>query len=574
MDKKAAERVIHCDVAISGLGPTGLTLAHLLGKRGLNVVVLEREPTFYGNARAVYTDDECMRIFQSVDLADQLAADMLQDAPVQMVLPNGDVLAQIMDLKRPYGWAASNFFYQPFLETKMADELARYPNVNVYRGREVVGFEQDKGSVNVFHSATTGSQYGKQAATASPSDPTEVESVKARYFVACDGGRSSVRTQLGIQMTGKSFPNPWLVVDIKQKDGLSALRHLPYFNFVCDPDCPTVSCLQPNGHHRFEFMLMPGQTKEHMEDPATIRRLLSKYVDVDCFEVLRSLVYTFNALIAETWRDRRVFLAGDAAHMTPQFIGQGMNAGVRDAYNLSWKLEAVIGGLASDTLLDTYQTERRPHVHAMIKTAVQMKDFVSMANPVKAFLRNALTRTVLATPKLGQFVREGSFIPQPEYEQGSYFGLPRQSRRSPEGRLLPQPSVRSSDGRRYRLDQFLGDSYALIGMGVNPLESLSTEQICSLEALSCRFVTMFRLGARPQGTAAKATPSGAIELEDIDGAYETWLRRSGCGSNTVAIVRPDRFVFSVAEPRRLPAAILALFQKLGVALPNLEASTA
>ena len=285
------------DVVIVGLGPTGLTLAHGLGQRGHRVLVLEREPRFYGNARAVYTDGECMRIFQSIGMAERLAADMLQDAPVQMVLPSGEVLFQIKNTERPHGWPANNFFYQPLLETALADGLARSPNVTVMRGRELVRFEQDASGVDVVHVASEGAGYGRPPGDA-PSAQDE-QRVRARYLVGADGGRSVVRTQLGIGMTGKNFPNPWLVVDIKAKNPEDGLRHLPYFNFVCDPACPTVSCVQPNGHHRFEFMLMPGQTREHMEHPDTVRHYLSKYIDVDKFEVLRKLVYTFNALMAE-----------------------------------------------------------------------------------------------------------------------------------------------------------------------------------------------------------------------------------------------------------------------------------
>lgn len=151
------------DVAIVGLGPTGLTLAHGLGQRGHRVLVLEREPRFYGNARAVYTDGECLRIFQSIGMAETLAADMLQDAPVQMMLPDGSVLFQLKNTHRPHGWPANNFFYQPLLETALAEGLARYPNVTVLRGRELTRFEQDGGGVDLFHIATAGTGYGKAA---------------------------------------------------------------------------------------------------------------------------------------------------------------------------------------------------------------------------------------------------------------------------------------------------------------------------------------------------------------------------------------------------------------------------
>ncbi|MGO9419702.1 FAD-dependent monooxygenase, partial [Roseiarcus sp.] len=324
------------DVAIVGLGPTGLTLAHLLGWRGLRVLALEREPQFYGNARAVYTDDECMRIFQAAGVAADVEADMLLDTPVQWVLEDGSVLAQLRRTGRPFGWALSNFFYQPYLEAKMERLLARFPSVTVMRGRELVNFAQDEDGVVVEHAASAGSQYSQTPAAA----PKHSESarVRAQWLVACDGGRSGVRNSLGIKMAGKSFPEPWLVVDIKATDGEDCFRHMPYFNFHCDPKTPTVSCPQPNGHHRFEFLLMPDQTKEQMEDPAMVRSLLARHVDVDKVEVLRRLVYTFNALVAERWREGSVLLAGDAAHMTPQFMGQGMSSGVRDAHNLAWKL--------------------------------------------------------------------------------------------------------------------------------------------------------------------------------------------------------------------------------------------
>ena len=228
------------------------------------------------------------------------------------------------------------------------------------------------------------------------------------------------------------------MVDIREKAGEDCLRHLPYFNFVCDPDCPTVSCRQPKGHHRFEFMLMPGQTAEYMEDPATVRQLLSRYVEVDKVEILRSLVYTFNALVADRWREGRVFLAGDAAHMTPQFVGQGMNAGVRDAYNLAWKLAAVLQGRATSALLDSYQTERRPHARAMIDTSILMKNYVSVANPVLSGVRN------LRHPcRPGHAGSEGRIFPGPNSNPapatrtGQYFGQPRRRRAGPEGEQIP-----------------------------------------------------------------------------------------------------------------------------------------
>jgi 3-(3-hydroxy-phenyl)propionate hydroxylase len=551
------------DVVICGLGPTGLTLAHALGMRGVKVLVLEREPKFYGNARAVYTDGECMRIFQSIGMADELAADMLQDATAQMLLPDGSVLIQISNPHRPFGWPAQNFFYQPSLETTLAEALARHPNVAVVRGREVTRFEQDETGVLVHHVASAGCGYDKVASDAAkPSPSAAAAMVRARWLVGCDGGRSVVRSQLGIAMRGRSFPNPWLVVDIKEKVRGDGLHHLPYFNFICDPKCPTVSCVQPNGHHRFEFMLMPGQSREWMEDPATVRTFLSKYIDVDKFEILRTLVYTFNALMAERWRDRRVLLAGDAAHMTPQFVGQGMNAGVRDAFNLAWKLHAVLEGRAAEGLLDTYETERRPHAAAMTREGVRMKNFVSMVNPVGTVLRNVLTRAVLKLPVIGTYVAQGDFIPKPAYQEGSYFGLPRGSWRSAEGRMLPQPSLRGGDGKRHRMDDCLGTDYALVGAGVDPRAGLGLAELATWQRLNAKFVVIYPFGGRPQGNVGRTCPEDLVELEDVDGSYLRWIRSRGRSTGSVAIVRPDRFVFGLVRARELKAATRALAEQL------------
>jgi 3-(3-hydroxy-phenyl)propionate hydroxylase len=544
------------DVAIVGLGPTGLTLAHCLGQRGHRVLVLEREPQFYGNARAVYTDGECMRIFQSFGMAERLAADMLQDAPVQMLLPDGQVLFQLKNTQRPHGWPANNFFYQPLLETALAEGLARYPNVTVQRGREVTRFEQDAHGVDVFHAASEGSAYARQAPQAGvkPAPVPGETRLRARWLVGADGGRSGVRAQLGIAMSGKNFPNPWLVVDIKAKDPADGLRHLPYFDFICDPACPTVSCVQPNGHHRFEFMLMPGQTREHMEHPDTVRHYLSKHVDVSKFHILRTLVYTFNALMADKWRDGRVLLAGDAAHMTPQFIGQGMNAGVRDAYNLGWKLDAVLRGQAGAALLDSYERERRPHAAAMTREGIRMKDFVSMVNPLGTLLRNALTRLVVRLPKIGRFVRQGDFIPKPTYSNGSYFGIRRQRWRGAEGRLMPQPLLRGPDGRRQRFDELVGAGFVLVGAGVDPRATLDAPSLALWQSLGAKFVAVYPFGGRPHGDVAQAVPPGLIEAEDPDGSFHDWWRTSGARQGAVAIVRPDRFVFALVSGNELVAA--------------------
>jgi 3-(3-hydroxy-phenyl)propionate hydroxylase len=542
------------DVCIVGLGPTGLTLAHLLGRRGVRVLVLEREPEFYGLARAVYTDDECLRIFQNAGVADQLHAQMNADSIVQWVRADGSVLAQFHNPRRPYGWPVSNFLYQPSLENTLEERLADLPHVTIRRGREVIGFEQDAHGVTVAHIESLGG-WGKDESSSSQSEasPELVEPSRDHvgYLIGADGGRSIIRQQLGITMTGKSFPQRWLVLDLKARAGVDAFRHLPYFDFVCDPALPTVSCPQPYGRHRFEFMLHDSDLTGDFKTAARAHDLLAKYVDVDEVEIDRQLVYTFNALVADQWRAGRVLLAGDAAHMTPQFIGQGMNAGVRDADNLSWKLADVILRSADPALLDTYESERRPHAKAMIDLSVFNKDIVSTQHRGAIRARELGIGLGTKLPGIGAFITEAKMKPKPRFKRRTYVGLPRRVR-GVEGTVIPQPQVRTYDGRATRLDDALGHGWVVLGVAVDP-RTVATDDIW--ERLGATWATYFPPGTRPQGTPGDGRrKEGLVDVEGVDFALEPWLKRAGAGAGSVIVLRPDKYVFSID---RLEAASLA-----------------
>lgn len=548
------------DVVVVGLGPTGLTMATLLGRRGLSVLVLEREPEFYGMARAVYTDDEALRVFQTAGVADEIHADMNVDSAVQWIKADGTLLVQFRQSRRPLSWPVTNFLYQPCLENRLEDLLARYPHVEVRRGREVVSFTHDDDGVTVVHAGSTGSGYGTRAAVIEET----TESVRASFLVGADGGRSVVRTSLGIDMTGKSYPERWLVVDLAAKDGVDAFRHLPYFDFVCDPDMPTVSCPQPYGHHRFEFALEDDDDKDEFESDETVRHLIARYVDPDEVIVIRRLVYTFNAVVADRWREGRVLLAGDAAHMTPQFIGQGMNAGVRDADNLSWKLQAILEHGADLRILDTYEAERRPHAKAMIDLSVFNKSLVSVKNPTIARARDAALWTALRTPGLGGWVRRAGMKPKPRHRAGAYLGMPRRVR-GIEGTLAPQPLVRRYDGRPVRLDDALGIGWSVIGIGIDPRDALGTD-LATWSRVQPSYATLYDFGARPQGALGDGRRrAGLVDLEDISGSFVRWLRRHGVRQGAVVVLRPDRFVFGTSGSDAT-ALTQALVAQLGLAL--------
>lgn len=529
------------EVCIVGLGPTGLVLAHLLAERGIRVLVLEREPESYGMARAVYTDDECLRILQAAGVADEVHADMVVDLPVQWVRADRSVLVQFHDPSRRNGWPTSNFFYQPDFEETIERRLRERPEVTIRRGRAVTGFNQDGDGVALTHVGCLGAGYGRDTVDLVPDSE---ETVRVAYVVGADGGRSTIRAGLGIEMTGRSFPQRWLVLDLRAQDGVDAFGHLPYFDFVCDPQLPTVSCPQPGGRHRFEFMLHDDAATADFESPEKAAELMARYLNPEDVHIDRQLVYTFNALVAERWREGRVFLAGDAAHMTPQFIGQGMNAGVRDADNLSWKLADVLRGRADDSLLDRYETERRPHARAMIGLSVFNKDLVSTANPWAIRAREVGLAVCTRLPVARTAITQMKIKPKPRLAHGGYEGTARRLRGlvGAEGTLLPQPPVRTNAGRPARLDDALGTGWCLIGVGVDP-RHLAGDTWAHVDP---RPVTIYQPGTRPQRRPGDADLSAGLEsLEATDPSWSSWLRGKRIRAGSVIVLRPDKYVHSV-----------------------------
>lgn len=326
-----------------------------------------------------------------------------------------------------------------------------------------------------------------------------------------------------------------------------AFRHLPYFDFVCDPALPTVSCPQPDGRHRFEFMLHDHDRTEDFETEARARELLSHYVDVDEVVIDRQLVYTFNALVATRWREGRVFLAGDAAHMTPQFIGQGMNSGTRDADNLSWKLAEVVRHGADPSILDSYETERRPHARAMINLSVLNKDIVSTAAPWAILARDRSIGFSAKVPVVGRFITEAKIKPRPRFRRGAYLGDARRPG-GVEGTLMPQPPVRTYAGRPVRFDDAIGSGWVVNGIGCDPRDLVDPSTWTKGDPA---WVSLYRNGTRPQGRPGDGRRrAGLVDLELVDDSLDRWLRRAGAADGAVIVLRPDKYVFSVRRPGR------------------------
>ncbi|MFI7209882.1 bifunctional 3-(3-hydroxy-phenyl)propionate/3-hydroxycinnamic acid hydroxylase [Micromonospora maritima] len=364
-------------VVIVGAGPTGLTAATLLAQHGVECRVLDRWESIYSQPRAVALDDEVHRILARLGLRNEFAAISRPHLGLRLLDRDMRVLAEFRRDVAPgrHGYPQGSMFDQPELETILRRNLQRYATVTLRGGVEVTGLTQDAHGVRVD---VTDTATGKR------------DSIGAAYVLGCDGANSLTRASIGATMHDLGFTQRWLVIDVATEADLGQWEGV---HQLSDPARAGTYMRIGKTRYRWEFQLTSGETADDFREMARLHQLISRWtgdVPVAELEVIRVAEYTFRAQLADRWRDRRVFLLGDAAHLTPPFIGQGMCAGLRDAMNLSWKLAGVLDGTLAETMLDTYEIERRHHARAMIKLA----KFVGTAMTAGGELGNVIRRAV------------------------------------------------------------------------------------------------------------------------------------------------------------------------------------
>lgn len=512
------------EVIVVGAGPVGMMVAMLLGQQGIQTVVVERNEGVCHHPRAQTIDDESLRSLASVAIGDDFVATTLAANGSSYYDASGNCFAEVGPGSENYGYPRRNYMLQQHLERQMLDRLLQLDSVSVHFNELAESVTQDNDAV-----------YVKTA-----SDRT----ITASFLLACDGGQSPIRTSLGIEMQGQTYEQDWIVLDVSDDPDTERVSR-----FYCDPARPAVSIASPGGGRRYEFMLNEGERSEQVLEDACLARILAPYRSFDPNVIERRAVYTFHARIAQRLREQRVLLLGDAAHLSPPFAGQGMNAGIRDAHNVGWKLALHLRHGVGADILDSYESERRKPVWSMIQLAVAMGEFVMPMGEQQLALTRSVMMALERFPEASDWLFQMKFKPKPRYDAGLFVDL-----NNPEfeaslvGEMIPQPAaVTGAADSPQGLDWLLGAGFALIAQDDAGEQALSVSTHELWHMLEPSRLRLHR--SREQLVAAAVNDNPTITKAAFHG--DDYYRPLLTHRDQLMLVRPDRYVAGCCYPDQL-----------------------
>lgn len=510
-------------VIIIGAGPTGLTLANLLATYGVDFIILDREPAPLELPRAIVLDDEGARTLQVFGLDKSYVAKTVEAVGSRYYTDRGGCFAETGAGPRTYGFAKRHYIYQPELEAALRNSVTdRNPDRLFYSANVVdIICQNDKAHVRVVSG-----------------DGTE-EEIVADWAAACDGGRSPTRERLGIAMQGNTYNQDWIVLDMRNDPDQSR-----FSKFFCSNLRPAVSVPAPDGGRRYEFMLLPGETRHEVLESSFLNALLKPFRPYDEADILRKTVYTFHARIAERFRHERIVVLGDAAHLTPPFAGQGMNAGLRDAHNVAWKIAAHLKGGAEDAILDSYESERRLPAWDMIQLAVSMGNFVMPIGEDDIRFRDHLLRHLEPFPAIRDYLINMRFKPKPKHPDGVYLDLHDQLyEASLVGEMIPQPEINRGAATE-KLDRLLGPGFALIGQSAEAAAAMGELREPTFLGLPLAQVLLWSNAILADDSVWHIAPSSKMEGRPL-------LTHR----DQILLIRPDRYCAAAFSPSELVPAL-------------------
>ena len=529
-------------VIVVGAGPAGCAAALLLADFGIPVTLLERYLQAHPLPRAVHLDDEVARILDRTGVSEGFLARSRPGSGLRLLDARHRVMAEFSRDQQPsqHGFPQANMFHQPDLEELLLARVDQHPLINFRRGAEVTGVD---GALN----ALTADPVRVHARAAG-----QPQTFTGAIVLGCDGANSTIRQLAGITMEDLGFTERWLVVDIKAETGLDTWDGVEQ---ICDPARPATFMQVTGDRYRWEFQLHDGEDEAGLITPDALGRLLEPWTgrrDLDGLQIIRSATYTFRARLASRFQAGRVFLLGDAAHLTPPFIGQGLAAGLRDADNLAWKIAHVFTGQAGEGLLATYDTERRPHAKAMVKKAVRVGWAMTGGQDRAAAVRRIALAAAVRSERVCQAM--GSTA-TPRLKTGALQPTPRRFLQSGitaalrPGRLIPNPMVSTGDGPPARLDAILAGRAAVL---IARRADAELADYCHRHGL-----VLVQISSTPPGTRSLERPGVGPDTDWIDvrlpaDGQAAGLQTLAANPALTVVVRPDRVVAAVEPRNRLP----------------------
>lgn len=508
-------------VVVVGAGPCGVTIANYLGTFGIDTLLIERSDTILDYPRAVGADDEALRSWQGVGLANELLKDMIQNVPARYYSSAGHCFAEVSPGEQPHGWPRRNLFIQPLTEVTLRKGLERFSCVTPVLGTELQSLQQDEQGVTVQARRDNG----------------EVLDIRCDYLVGADGGRSTVRGLIGVELVGMTHSNKWLVIDVVD-DPLYA----PYTAIHCNPKRPSISIHLPYGYRRLEFQLMENENEEQVLEPDNLKQLMRKHYpgNMPMPEIKRARIYLHHSRTAERFDADRVFLAGDAAHLQPPFFGQGMNSGLRDATNIAWKLALVLKGSVHPRILSSYDSERREHAETMVNFATWIGSFYKPRSRFIEYFRDLFFRSVQSLPSIRDYILQLRFKPMSRYKTGVVIPLKEHGRKDdPIGRMFMQPLV-EFEGNALKLDDAVGPRFAVLALNFDPKTVLTERNQTFLRRIDARAFNVMPSRSPAHRIAANGD---TLVLDDLQGKFRDWMAKNPQWE--FIVIRPDRYVAAV-----------------------------
>jgi 3-(3-hydroxy-phenyl)propionate hydroxylase len=524
-------------VIVVGAGPAGSTAALLLADSGIPVTLLERYPQPHPLPRAVHLDDEVARTLDRIGISEGFLARSRPGSGLRLLDASHHVMAEFRrgHQASEHGFPQANMFHQPDLEELLLARIERHPLISLRRDTDVTGLDGTQGPVGVapvrVHARVAG----------------QPQTFTGQVVLGCDGANSTIRQLAGITMDDLGFTERWLVVDIKAETGLDTWDGVEQ---ICDPARAATFMHVTGDRYRWEFRLRDGEDEAGLITPAALGALLRPWTgrgDLDGLQIIRSASYTFRARLASRFRAGRIFLLGDAAHLTPPFIGQGLAAGLRDADNLAWKLAHVLTGRAGPDLLDTYDSERRPHARALVKKAVRVGWAMTGGQDRAAAVRRITLAAAVRSDRICQAMgatatpRLKTAAPQPSPRRFLPSGIPPALR---PGGLIPNPLVSAGDGPPARLDTILAGRPAVL---TARLPDAGLTGFCRRHGLVLARISTPE--TEPPGTERGA---GWIDVRLAGDTPPAGLRALLADPALTVLIRPDRVVAAVGTRSRRP----------------------